>query len=66
VEHNPRIDRGLFESAKQEAGLADYEARSWTGWHRHITLTLLPHAVLAAIRRLADAPPKKSRPTSRS
>jgi SRSO17 transposase len=57
---------GSFESAKQESGLADYEVRSWTGWHRHITLALLAHAVLAAIRRLADAPPKKSRPTSRS
>ena len=57
---------GAFESAKQEAGLAGYEVRSWTGWHRHITLALLAHAVLAAIRRLADAPPKKSRPTSRS
>ena len=57
---------GGFEAAKQEAGLADYEVRSWTGWHRHITLALMAHAVLAAIRRLADAPPKKSRPTSRS
>ena len=57
---------GAFESAKQEAGLADYEVRSWTGWHRHITLALLAHAVLAAIRRLADSPPKKSRPTRRS
>ena len=28
---------GAFESAKQEAGLADYEVRSWTGWHRHVT-----------------------------
>jgi SRSO17 transposase len=31
---------GGFESAKQEVGLADYEVRSWTGWHRHITLAL--------------------------
>ena len=29
---------GSFESAKQEVGLADYEVRSWTGWHRHLTL----------------------------
>ena len=57
---------GGFEAAKQEAGLADYEVRSWTGWHRHITLALLAHAVLATIRRLAEASPKKSRPTSRS
>jgi SRSO17 transposase len=57
---------GGFESAKQEVGLGDYEVRSWTGWHRHVTLSLLAHAVLAAVRRLADGPPKKSRPTSRS
>ena len=57
---------GGFESAKQEVGLADYEVRSWTGWHRHVTLSLLAHAVLAAVRKLADGPPKKSRPTSRS
>ena len=57
---------GGFEAAKQEAGLADSEVRSWTGWHRHITLALLAHAGLAAIRRLADSPPEKSWPTSRS
>jgi SRSO17 transposase len=57
---------GGFESAKQEVGLADYEVRSWTGWHRHVTLALLAHAVLAAVRKLADGPPEKSRPASRS
>jgi SRSO17 transposase len=57
---------GAFESAKQEAGLADYEVRSWTGWHRHVTLSLLAHAVLAAVRKLADGPPKKSRAGARS
>jgi SRSO17 transposase len=57
---------GGFESAKQEVGLADYEVRSWTGWHRHITLALLAHAVLAAVRELADGPPPKSRPLARN
>jgi SRSO17 transposase len=57
---------GGFEAAKQEVGLADYEVRSWTGWHRHITLALLAHALLAAVRKLADSPPKKSRRMSRS
>jgi SRSO17 transposase len=51
---------GGFESAKQETGLADYEVRSWTGWHRHVTLSLLAHAVLAVVRKLADRPPPKS------
>jgi SRSO17 transposase len=57
---------GGFEQAKQEVGLADYEVRSWTGWHRHVTLSLLAHAVLAAVRQLADGPPPKSRPRSRN
>ena len=57
---------GAFEAAKQEVGLADYEVRSWTGWHRHVTLALLAHAILAAARRLAAAAPKKSRTPSRS
>ena len=57
---------GGFESAKQETGLADYEVRSWTGWYRHITLCLLAQAVLAAVRKLADVPPKKSRAMARS
>src|SRR3954452_17601150 len=57
---------GGFESAKQESGLADYEVRSWTGWYRHVTLSLLAQAVLAAVRKLADGPPKKSLRTVRS
>jgi SRSO17 transposase len=57
---------GGFESAKQEAGLADYEVRSWTGWYRHVTLSLLAQAVLAVVRKLADGPPKKSRRKSGS
>ena len=59
---------GAFESAKQEVGLADYEVRSWTGWHRHVTLSLLAHAVLAAVRKLGvDGPSRrKSRRPSRS
>lgn len=51
---------GGFESAKQEVGLADYEVRSWTGWHRHVTLSLLAHAILVTVRRLADQPPQKA------
>jgi SRSO17 transposase len=57
---------GGFESAKQEVGLADYEVRSWTGWHRHITLSLLAHAVLATVRKLAEEPPQKSQARARN
>ena len=39
-----------FEAAKQEAGLAGYEVRSWRGWHRHITLAMLALALLAGLR----------------
>ena len=40
-----------FEAAKQEVGLAaDYEVRSWHGWHRHVTLAMLALAFLAALR----------------
>src|SRR4051812_16371781 len=39
-----------FEAAKQEVGLADYEVRSWHGWYRHITLSMLALAFLAMMR----------------
>ncbi len=35
-----RIEQ-LFQEGKQEVGLGHYEVRSWTGWHHHMTLTLL-------------------------
>ena len=57
---------GAFESAKQEVGLADYEVRGWTGWHRHVTLSLLAHAILAAVRKLADKPPPKRHQRARN
>ena len=42
-----------FEEAKGEVGLDHYEVRSWTGWHRHITLAMLAHAYLAVVRQAA-------------
>ena len=36
----PRIEE-LLEQGKQEVGLSHYEVRSWTGWHHHMTLSLL-------------------------
>ncbi len=44
-----------FEHAKQEAGLDEYEVRSWHAWHRHITLSMFAHAMLSAIRRQANS-----------
>jgi SRSO17 transposase len=54
-----------FELAKGDCGLDEYEVRSWTGWHRHITLSLFALAVLAVIRARASKPAgrKKGRPT---
>lgn len=43
----------LFEQAKGEVGLDDYEVRSWVGWHRHVTLAMLALATLAVIRKAA-------------
>lgn len=49
-----------FKVAKQEVGLADYEIRSWHGWHRHITLAMLALAFLASLRsKLGAAAPRK-------
>ena len=55
-----------FEAAKGEVGLDQYEVRSWTGWHRHITLAMLAHAWLAAIRRTAGGEKRCGRSQSRS
>jgi len=42
-----------FEMAKGEVGLDQYEVRSWTGWHRHITLAMLAFAFLTVLRKAA-------------
>ncbi|WP_041231789.1 IS701 family transposase [Deinococcus peraridilitoris] len=39
-----------FEQAKNDAGLDEYEVRSWVGWHRHVTLSLFAYALLVAVR----------------
>lgn len=42
-----------FEMAKGEVGLDQYEVRSWTGWHRHVTLAMLALAFLTVVRAAA-------------
>jgi SRSO17 transposase len=37
----------VFKLAKGQVGLDQYEVRSWAGWYRHSTLTLLALALLA-------------------
>lgn len=36
----------VFEEAKGQLGLADYEVRTWHGWHRHMTLCFMAHTWL--------------------
>jgi SRSO17 transposase len=55
-----------FEAAKGEVGLDQYEVRSWTGWHRHITLAMLAHAYLAVLRHVAGGEKRRTRSHSRS
>ena len=42
-----------FALAKGGCGLDEYEVRSWVGWHRHITSSMLALAHLAAVRKAA-------------
>jgi SRSO17 transposase len=39
-----------FEEGKQEIGLGDYQTRTWTGWHHHMTLCILAHFFLVRLR----------------
>lgn len=55
------IEEG-FEQAKGEAGLDQYEVRSYRGWHRHVTLALLAHASLAVLRARVLLQEKKAEP----
>jgi SRSO17 transposase len=43
----------LFELAKGDCGLDEYEVRSWAGWYRHVTLSLFALAVVVVIRARA-------------
>ncbi len=58
-----QIEEG-FAQAKGEVGLDQYEVRRWDAWHRHVTLCLLAHAYLVAMRLAArqEEAGKKGRP----
>jgi SRSO17 transposase len=43
-----------------EVGLDEYEVRSWHGWFRHITLSMLAMAFLTALRTNEEDAPKKA------
>ena len=52
-----------FEEGKQQLGMGDYQMRSWTGWHHHMTLVILAHGFLMRMRhKLADDAPHLTLP----
>jgi SRSO17 transposase len=53
-----------FEAAKSEVGLDQYEVRTWTAWHRHVTLAML--AFLTVVRAAAIGGSGGRRSPSRS
>jgi SRSO17 transposase len=53
-----RVEECL-ELGKGECGLDEYEVRSWTGWHRHVTLSLFALAVVTVIRSRVPTPRRK-------
>jgi SRSO17 transposase len=58
-----------FQRAKEELGLDHCEARSWHGWHRHMTLCMAAAAFLArlqaSLRRAACGKPNRTSPAAR-
>ena len=40
----------FFEDTKGYLGLAQYETRSWVGWHHHMTLVGLAHLLVSVTR----------------
>jgi len=52
-----------FEDGKQLVGLGDYQVRTWTGWHHHMTLCILAHFFLVRVRvRLGNKAPALTLP----
>ena len=51
----------LFELAKGDCGLDEYEVRGWVGWHRHVTLSLFALAALTVIRSRAARPRRRKK-----
>lgn len=45
-----------FQASKGETGLDHYQVRQYTGWYRHITLSMFAHAFLTVIRSKKGGP----------
>lgn len=44
-----------FEVAKSTCGLADYQVRSWVGWHHHVAMVFMVMLFLMEERRVAPS-----------
>ena len=51
----------LFEFAKGDGGLDEYEVRNGVGWHRHVTLSLFALAALTVLRSRAARPRRRNK-----
>jgi SRSO17 transposase len=50
--------------AGEEVGLRDFVGRSFRGWHHHVTLASVAHAVTVLNRRAGRSPYAGLRPSS--
>jgi hypothetical protein len=51
-----------FRECKEYLGTDHYEVRSWTGWHRHILITLIAHLFVIKLRRQFSIKPHSPGP----
>lgn len=54
-----RIVEEASERGKSECGLDQYEVRSWTGWYRHVTLSLVSQFCATSMAERANAEQEK-------
>ena len=55
-----------FQTSKGQTGLDHYQVRQYTGWYRHITLSMLAHALLTVTRSKKGAQNQAPIPSSPS
>jgi len=53
-----------FQTSKGQTGLDHYQVRQYTGWYRHITLSMLAHAFLTVTRSKKGASNQETAPSS--